>query len=76
MMTDEKLKQQLIDELLILTKTVEIPPGAITVRDLIKKGMVEYRARRILRELYAQGTLERARGENYAYFYWPKEKEE
>ena len=76
---NDELKQRVIDEILALSGVVDIPADAITVRDLMKdtdakKGMSESSAYRLLRKLYAEGKLQRARGLSSAYYYWPVEE--
>lgn len=78
-MVDEELKQRVIDEILSLAGIAEIPPNAITSRDLMRgtkdrPGMSESQAWRTLRKLHAEGKLERARGHNGGYYYWPVEE--
>jgi len=69
----DDLKQRVIDEVLALAGRAEIPSSAITMRDLMKEGMSESSAYRLLRKLHAEGKLQRARGLSSAYYYWPVE---
>lgn len=71
---NDELKQKVIDEILALTERVEIPPGAVTIRDLMANGMSESSAYRTLKKLHLQGKLQRARGHQGAYYYWPVEE--
>ena len=67
----EELKQKVIDEILALVEFAQIPSHAITARDLMANGMSESRAWRTLRKLHAQGKMQRAKGPQNAYYYWP-----
>jgi len=69
----DDLKQRVIDEILALSEVAEIPSHAITIRDLMKEGMSESSAYRLLRKLHAQEKYHRARGPRSAMYYWPVE---
>ena len=70
---NDELKQRVIDEILALAEHAKIPSNAITIRDLMKEGMSESSAYRLLRKLHSQGVLQRARGPQAAMYYWPVE---
>jgi len=74
-MSDD-LRQRVIDEILALSEVAEIPSHAITMRDLMKEGMSESSAYRLLRKLHSNGVLQRARGPRCAMYYWPVEGDE
>ena len=73
-MSDD-LRQRVIDQVMALINYSEIPPNAITVRDLMKNGTSESTGRRTLRKLHIQGKLQRAKGPRNAMYYWPVEGE-
>jgi len=70
---NDELKQRVIDEILALAERAEIPSHAITIRDLIKRGMSESSAYRLLRKQHDLGELQRASGPRNAMYYWPVE---
>ena len=73
---NDELKQRVINEVLALADRAEIPSNAITMRDLMKEGMSESSAYRLLRKLHNNGVLHRARGPRSAMYYWPVEGDE
>ena len=77
-MSDQELRNQLINEMLETLRGPPIPGCAFTVQDLMrgtdeKKGMSESKAWRMLRKLHAEGKLERAKGPSGGHYYWPVE---
>ena len=71
-MSDD-LRQRVIDQIMALINYSEIPPNAITVRDLMKNGTSESTGRRMLNKLHLQGKLQKGKGPLGAMYYWPVE---
>lgn len=72
-MTIDELKQKVIDEILALSGTNAIPPSAVCISDMMATGMSNNVAQRKLLKLYKEGKLQRVRGPENAYYYWPVE---